>query len=167
MDNDNNNNNNNNNNNLTGLQLTLTAPAQVRAAVLRPDDPAFDMDQTLFRLTLKNVGPQPITLPFQEIRRNVVRVYTDLATGAVHTDNRTPPPTRKGIVDTLAPDESREIVVQFQYLAMLDSGRKGPFDILFCVRWRPEWLRSQYYQPASYQWNEAFDVCTNLRIVQD
>jgi hypothetical protein len=151
-------------NNLAGIQLTITAPDHLRAAAVQQGSPEFDMNQTIFRVTLRNVSTQPITLPFDEIRRNVVRVYTNLATSVVHTDNRIPPPTRKGLVETLAPGQSREITVQFHYPDMLVSSTDKELKLRFCVQWRREWLRSQYYQPGSYQWNEPFDVCKDIRI---
>jgi hypothetical protein len=151
-------------NNLAGIQLSLTAPDPLRAAAVQPGSPGFDMSQTIFRVTLRNVSTQPITLPFDEIRRNVVRVYTNLETNVVHTDNRTPPPTRKGLVETLAPGQGREITVQFHYPDMLVTDPSKEIKLRFCVQWRREWLRSQYYQAGSYQWNESFDVCKDIRI---
>lgn len=141
-----------------GIQLSMAAPTPMYAAAIEPGSPAFDINQTVFRLTMKNVSSLPITLPFEEIRRNSVRVYRNLEGVVVHTDNRTPPPTRKGLVESVLPGESCEIAVQFH------SALMGPvkYPSRFCLQWRSEWLQAKYYKEGSYQWNQSFEICANL-----
>jgi hypothetical protein len=150
---------------VAGIQLSLTGPEQLRAAAVRLDSPTYDMNQTFFRLIMRNAGGHPITMPLAEIRRNVMRVYTNLETGRSEMLDEPLPPIPQGLVETIAPGESREITVQFIYPEALVERPRKVLDIRFCVRWRPEWLRSQYYEPGSYQWNEPFDVCTDVTIV--
>ena len=88
-------------------------------------------------------------------------------TGAEVVDNRTPPPKLDGAVEKLAPAETKTIEVVFEYPAGIATMKNKVAVLQFCAKWQSEWLRKAAYAPGSYDWNESFEVCSEIRIIDE
>jgi hypothetical protein len=130
-------------------------------------DPAYDASRNLFTVTLRTDSSRPKTLPLPEISRNSITKYRNPETGVEVVDNRTPPPRLDGAVETLAPGESKQFQVVFEYPARIATSTADVVVLQFCVTWNRDWLRKSAYLPGSYDWNESFEVCREIRIVSD
>jgi hypothetical protein len=152
---------------LQDVVVSLSGPQSLPLAVVTRGDPAYDARQNFFTVSLRNESDKPKTLPLPEIGRHSVTKYRNPETQAEVVDNRTPPPRLNGAVETLAPGESKHFQVVFEYPARIAT-RKANVEILqFCVAWNHDWLRKSAYVPGSYDWNESFEVCREIRIVSE
>ena len=152
---------------LQDVVVSLSGPPSLPLAVVTRGDPASDPGQNFFTVSLKNESAKSKRLPLPEISRHCVTKYRNPETGVEIVDNRTPPPRLNGAVETLAPGESKHFQVVFEYPARIAT-RKATVEILqFCVAWNHDWLRKSAYAPGSYDWNESFEVCREIRIVSE
>jgi hypothetical protein len=147
--------------------VSLAAPQSLPLAVVRRGTPAFDPEQTFFTVLVSNKSDKPKRLPFSEISRNVATKYRNPETGAEVVNNRTPPPRLDGAVETLAPGASKQFQVVFEYPDGIATRQASVEPIQFCVQWNRDWLRQATYTPGSYDWNESFEVCREIRIVNE
>lgn len=152
---------------IDGIRLSLAGPARLPLAVVLRDSPGFDGPRNFFEVSLKNESSQTRTLPFDELRRNVVLVYRNPATQAEIVDNRTPPPKLDGSVETLSPGATKTFQVAFEYPTSIVTMEKREAALQFCVKWESDWLRHQAYAPGAFDWNASFEVCDELRVVDE
>lgn len=150
-----------------GVRLTLTGPETLPLAAVHPDSPAYDPSRAFFTVALRNESRRRRILPFDELRRNVVLVYRDRSTGAEFVDNRTPPPRRNGAVEELPVGGDKSFQVVFAYPETIARLEDGAAALQFCVRWDRDWLRADEYAPGAYDWNETFELCRELRVVDE
>jgi hypothetical protein len=152
---------------LQGVVISLSSPQTLPLAVVTRGNPAYDAQRNFFTVSLKNESGIPKTLPFREISRNSITKYRNPETGAEVVDNRTPPPRLDGAVESLAPGESKHFQVVFEYPAEIATMTENAAILQFCVAWNQDWLRKTAYAPGSYDWNESFEVCREIRIVNE
>lgn len=152
---------------IDGIRLSLSGPETLPLPVVLRDSPAYDGPRNFFKVSLKNESGQPRSLPFDELRRNVVLVYRNPATDAEVVDNRTPPPKLDGSVERLAPGETKTFEVVFEYPAQIATMEKRVAVLQFCVKWEADWLRSTAYAPGAYDWNASYELCNEIRIFDE
>lgn len=150
---------------VNGIRLSLAGASALPLAVTSRGSPSYDGPRNFFTVSLENVSTRRLTLPFDELRRNVVRVYRNPSTGAEITDNRTPPPKLDGSVEELAPGETKTFQVIFEYPARLATMEHGVALLHFCVKWESDWLRKSAYAASAYTWNEPFELCQEIRVL--
>ena len=152
---------------INGIRLSLEAPESLPLSVVLRGSPRYDGARNLFTVSLRNESPSRMTLPFDEIRRNSIPVYRNPATGAEIVDNRTPPPKMDGSVETIAPGAVKAFQVVFEYPARIVTMRDRVAVLEFCVKWDAKWLRASAYSPGAYDWNESFEACRQIRIIEE
>jgi len=152
---------------INGIQLSLAGPGVLPLSVVLRDSPAYDGPRNFFTVSMKNESGHVKTLPFDELSRNIVLVYRNPATGDEIIDNKTPPPKLDGAVEKLGPGATMEFQVVFAFpdtIAVLEEGKAA---LQFCVKWEDSWLRSTAYSPESFDWNESFELCREIQIVEE
>jgi hypothetical protein len=149
------------------IRLSLTGAQTLPLAVVLRKSPAYDAQRNFFTVTLKNESGETKKLPFDELRRNVVLVYRNPATGAEIVDNRTPPPKRDGSVEKLASGETKSFQVVFEYPGSIATMKDHVAVLQFCVKWEASWLRAADYTPGAFDWNESFELCQEIRIFDE
>ncbi len=147
------------------MRISLTGPASLERSVIERTSPSYDGQQALFKVTITNASGDFRRLPFDELARHVVRVYRHPATKAEWIDNRTPPPKMNGAVIALAPGASRGFPLLFEFPSRLLEQDAKTQQVQFCARWDSTWLREAAYAPQAFDWNQGFEVCTDLRLV--
>lgn len=152
---------------IDGIRLSLSGPETLPLSVVLRDSPAYDGPRNFFKVSLKNESHQPRSLPFDELRRNIVLVYRNPATDAEVVDNRTPPPKLDGSVEGLTPGETKTFEVVFEYPAQIATMEKRVAVLQFCIKWETDWLRSAAYASGAYDWNESFELCNEIRLVDE
>jgi len=152
---------------IKGIRLSLAGAQTLPLSVMRRDTPAYDGPRTFFTVSLKNESDGTRILPLDELRRNVVLVYRNPSTGAEVVDNRTPPPKRDGSVEALAKGEAKTFQVVFAYPQTIAVMRDHVAVLQFCVKWVGSWLRASTYAPGAYDWNESFELCREIRILDE
>lgn len=152
---------------LNGIRLSLDTPEALPLSAVLRGTPKYDAPRTFFTVSLKNESGKKRVLPFDELRRSTVRVYRNPATGAEIVDNRTPPPKRDGSVDEIAPGATRTFQVVFEYPKSIAVMKERVAVLQFCVKWDATWLRANTYTPGSYDWNESFEICRQIRILDE
>jgi hypothetical protein len=150
---------------LKDVRLSLEGPRSLPLAVVLRSSPAYDGPRNFFTVSLKNESARRWRLPLDEIRRNVVLVYRNPVTGGQTIDNRTPPPKMDGSVEDLLPGEIKTFQVVFEYPASIATMKDRVAILQFCVKWDSAWLRKSTYLPDSYDWNESFELCREIQIV--
>lgn len=148
------------------IRLTLNGPEILPLSVVLRGGAAYDGPRNFFTVALTNESDDSKLLPFDELRRNTVLVYRNLATGAEIIDNRTPPPKRDGSVEKLAPGETKTFQVVFEYPARIATMEDRVAVLQFCAKWEASWLRTSAYTSRAYDWNESFEVCREIRITE-
>lgn len=149
------------------VRISFTGPEALPLPVVLRDSPAYDGPRTFFTVTLKNESGRKTNLPFDELRRNIVLIYRNPATRAEIIDNRSPPPKLDGSVEELAPGESKKFQVIFDYPAEIATMKDRVALLRFCVKWDNGWLRKAAYAAGAYDWNESFELCNEIRIVEE
>lgn len=149
------------------IRLSLTGPQTLPLAIALRDSPAYDAQRNFFTVSMRNESGAPRTLPFDELRRNIVLVYRNPATAAEVVDNRSPPPKLDGSVEKLAPGETKTFEVIFDYPSSIATMKDHVAVLQFCVKWESGWLRKSAYAPNAYNWNESFELCREIRIVEE
>jgi hypothetical protein len=152
---------------IDGISLSLSGPKRLPLSVVLRSSPTYDGQRTFFEVSLKNESRHIRSLPFDELRRNVVLVYRNPATNAEIVDNRTPPPKLDGAVERLSPGATKTFQVAFEYPAGIATMEKREAALQFCVKWESDWLRHQAYAPGAFDWNASFEVCDELRVVDE
>ena len=152
---------------VNGVRLSLAGPQTLPLAVVRRGSPTFDNARAFFTVSMTNESGGRKTLPFDELRRGVVLVYRNPSTGAELVDNRTPPPKRDGSVEALPPGGTKTFQVVFDYPASIATFKDHVAALQFCVKWESKWLRTETYRPGSYDWNESYEVCHEIHIVDE
>lgn len=150
---------------LNGIHLSLTGPSSLPLSVVLRDSPTYDGPRNFFTVSLTNSTSQTLSLPFDEMQRNIALAYREPATREEKVNNQTPPPKMDGAVLQLLPDESKSFQVVFEYPIDLAKMKRGVAEIEFCVRWQKEWLRATAYASNPYDWNESYELCHLIRIV--
>jgi hypothetical protein len=150
---------------INGIHLSLSGPTTLPLSVVRQDSPDYDGEAAFFTVSLKNESDQTKILPFDELRRNAVTKYRNPATAAEFVDNRTPPPKLDGSVQKLPPGKTKTFEVVFEYPARIATMKDRVAVLWFCVKWESNWLRKTAYAPGAYDWNESFELCREIRIV--
>ena len=148
-----------------GIRLALAGPDSLPLAAVRRGSPSYDPERGFFTVSLKNESGRRRILPFDELRRSVVLVYRNPSTGQEIIDNRTPPPKRDGAVEGMSPGETKTFQVVFDYPESIATFHDHVARLRFCVRWENRWLRAATYAPGAYDWNESFEVCREVGIV--
>ena len=149
------------------IRLSFTGPESLPLAVVRRESPDYDGPRSYFTVSLKNESDGPVSLPLDELKRNVVMVYRNPATGREKVDNRTPPPKMDGAVESLQAGKTTSFQVVFEYPADLATTKNRVAELEFCVKWKKEWLRDSAYAPRAYNWNESYELCRQIRIVDE
>jgi hypothetical protein len=152
---------------INGVHLSLSGPDTLPLAVVRRGSPDYDAEAAFFTVSLKNESEDTKTLPFDELRRNVVLNYRNQETAAEYSDNRTPPPKFDGAVQVLPPGKTKKFEVVFDYPAGIATMKNRVAVLWFCVKWESKWLRKSAYAPGAYDWNESFELCREIRIVDE
>ena len=152
---------------IDGIRISFSGPDRLPLSVVSRESPNYDAPRNFFTVTLKNESPQGRKLPLDELRRAIVLMYGNPETKAQEVDNKSPPPRRAGIVETLAPGEQRAFQVIFAYPARIAPLKDGSVLLRFCVRWESTWLRAASYTTGAYDWNPSFQLCRDLQIVSD
>jgi hypothetical protein len=147
------------------VRISFTGPQELPLGVVLRSSPAYHGPSNFFTITMKNESNHSRTLPFPEIQRNTITIYRNPATGAESIDNRTPPPRMDGAVEVLAPGESKSYQLVFAYPAQIATRKDRVAVLQFCAKWEADWLRRTAYAPGSFDWNESFTLCRELRIV--
>jgi hypothetical protein len=150
-----------------GIRLSLAGPQTLPLSVVLRSSPAYDGERSFFTVSLTNESGGGRTLPFDELRRNIVLVYRNPSSGAEIIDNRTPPPRRVGVVEELPQGETKTFQVVFAYPESIATMREHVAALQFCVKWESGWLRSSTYAPGAYDWNESFELCREIRILDE
>jgi len=150
---------------IKGIRLTFTGPDTLPLSVVLRDSPAYDGPRNFFTVSLKNESGKTKTLPFDEIRENTITKYRNPDTGAEIVDNQTPPPKFNGSVEKLAPGETKTYEAVFEYPASIATMKNKVAVLQFCAKWQSDWLRKAAYAAGSYDWNESFELCREIRIV--
>ncbi len=149
------------------IRLSFDGPESLPLPVVLRDNPAYDGPRNFFTVSLKNESDRRVLLPFDELKRNVVMVYRNPDTGAEEVDNRIPPPKMDGAVEPLEPGETKSFQVVFEYPANLATMKSRVATLEFCVRWKKEWLRDSAYPKGAYDWNESYELCRQIRIIDE
>jgi hypothetical protein len=149
------------------VRLTFSGPESLPLAVVTRGNPAYDGERAFFTVSVRNNSDKPRALPLPEIRRHCVTKYRNPETGAEFVDNRTPPPKLDGAVETVAAGETKQFKVIFEYPERIAARKDATSIFQFCVAWNREWLRKSAYTPGSYDWNESFELCREIRIVTE
>lgn len=152
---------------IDGIRISFSGPDRLPLSVVSRASPSYDAPRNFFTVTLKNESPTSRKLPFDELKRTIVLVYGNPETKQQEIDNKSPPPRRVGIVETVPPGEQREFQVLFEYPAQIAPLKDGSVQLRFCVRWESAWLRSASYPADSYDWNPSFQLCRDLQIVRN
>lgn len=148
-----------------GVRIRFSGAESLPLAVVQRSSPAYDSARNFFTVTMKNESSQTLHLPFDEISRNTVLVYRHPVTHEVSLDNRTPPPRKQGLVTELLPGALQSYQVVFEYPQQMAAIANGVAEVQFCVRWQSDWLRQNSYEPGSYNWNESFELCQQVKIM--
>lgn len=151
---------------LKGVRLSLTGPETLPLPVVLRNSPAYDAPRNFFTVSIKNESASMRTLALDELRRSLVLVYRNPATAAEKTDNRTSPPKLGSSVEKLAPGETKSFQVVFEYPADIARMKDHVTLLRFCVKWESAWLRKSAYAPGAYDWNESFELCREIRILE-
>jgi len=149
------------------VRLSLAGPQTLPLSIVLRDSPTYDGPRNFFTVSLKNESGKTRALPFDELRRNIVTIYRNPVTSAEIIDNRTPPPKFDGSVEALAPGQNKTFLVIFEYPASIATMNNGVAVLQFCVKWESDWLRKSAYAPGVYDWNESFELCREIRIVDE
>ena len=152
---------------INGVRVSFEGPPELPLSVVLRESPAYDAPRNFFTVLLKNVSGQVKTLPFDEIRRNTITKCRNPTTAAEIVDNSTPPPKRDGAVEELAPGETKSFQVVFEYPPEIVTMKNRLTILHYCVEWKGEWLRKAAYAAGAYDWNESFELCREIRIVED
>ena len=152
---------------IDGIRLSLSGPETLPLSVVSRDSPAYDAPRNFFTVSFRNESDRTRSLPFDELRRNTSLVYRNPATDAEVFDNRTPPPKLDGSVEGLAPGETKTFEVVFAYPAQIATMEKRVAVLQFCVKWETDWLRGAAYAPGAYDWNPSYELCNEIRIVDE
>ncbi len=150
---------------INGIKLSFTGPEQLPLSVVLRDSPAYDGPCNFFTVSFTNKSGRTRKLPFDELQRNVVMRYRNPVSHAEEVDNQTPPPKMDGAVDTLVVGETKMFQVIFNYPTQIVTMKDNIAVIEFCVQWKKEWLRDQAYTEVAYDWNESYQLCRQIRIV--
>jgi hypothetical protein len=150
-----------------GIQITLTGPESLPQSAVRPASPTYNPTRGTFTVVLKNETSARKVLPFDEISRNIALVYRNPSTRAELVDNHPPPPKRNGAVEAFAAGASRSFDVIFTYPESIATMKDHIAVLSFCIKWESNWLRAEYYRPKSYDWNESFEVCRQIRVLDE
>ena len=152
---------------INGVRVSFEGPPELPLSVVLRESPAYDAPRNFFTVLLKNVSGQVKTLPFDELRRNIVSIYRNPATGAEIIDNRTPPPKLDGSVEELAPGQTKTFQVIFEYPAKIATMKNRVAVLRFCAKWDSVWLRKSAYAPDAFDWNESYELCREIRVVEE
>lgn len=152
---------------LQDVRVTLSGPESLPLPVVTRGNPAYDGPRNFFTVSFKNESGQTKKLPLPEISRGSVARYRNPDTGAEFVDNRTSPPRFDGAVEALAPGETKNFQIIFEYPPKIAARRNGAAVIQFCAVWNRDWLRKNAYPAKAYDWNESFDLCREVRIVDE
>jgi hypothetical protein len=151
---------------IDGIHLSLSGPETLPLSVVLRGSPTYDGPRCFFNVSVKNESDRTRSLPFDEMRRNIVSIYRNSA-GAERVDNRTPPPKAVGTVEALPPGVTKSFQVVFEYPASIAIMKKREALFQFCIKWESAWLRSTAYAPDAYDWNPSFELCREIRIIAD
>lgn len=149
------------------VRVALAGPQKLPLSAALRGGPAYDGPRNFFTVSLTNESRNARTLPFDELRRNIVRIYRNPDMSTEIIDNRTPPPKLDGSVEQLAPGETKTFQVVFDYPASIATMTNHVALLRFCIKWESDWLRKSAYQPGSYDWNESFELCHEIRVIDE
>lgn len=149
------------------IRVSLAGPETLPLSLVLRDSPAYDGPRNFFTISLKNESGSKKILPFDELRRNIVLIYRNSVTAAEIIDNQSPPPKLDGSVEELVPGETKAFPVIFDYPARIATMSDRIAVLRFCVKWDSVWLRKSAYVLGAYDWNESFELCREIRIVDD
>lgn len=150
---------------INGIHLSLAGPEKLPLSMVLRSSPTYDGSSNFYTVSLRNDSNRNLKLPFDELSRNTVTKYRDMSTSAEFTDNRTPPPKLDGAVEQFTPGEIKTFQVVFEYPLRIATMNNGIANILFCVKWEGDWLRKSSYVNESFDWNESFELCREICIV--
>lgn len=152
---------------INNLHLSLQGPQTLPLSVVLRDSPNYDQQKNLFTVLLMNKSDRTRTLPLDELRRNIVRIYRNLATDTELIDNKIPPPKLDGSTEELAQGETKTIQLTFNYPMQIVTMKNKVAVLSFCVKWDGSWLRESAYALGAIDWNESFELCHEIQILDD
>jgi len=150
-----------------GVSLTLTGPDALPLAVANRMGSEYNMERCLFQLAVKNVSDTVKNMPYDELKGGTIQVYRRIQDKKEIIDNRTKPPKKKGIVDRFLPGEEKSHSVLFEYQPAIAKYEHNIAKIQFCVKWDAGWLRASSYDSGAVDWNESFELCREIRIIDE
>ena len=149
------------------VRVTFSGPSSLPLPVVTRGNPAYDAPRNFFTVSLKNESDKTKKLPLPEITQGCITKYRNPDTGAEFVDNRTPPPRLDGAVEALAPGQTKSFQVVFEYQPQIAERKNGGAVIQFCAVWNRDWLRKAAYTAGAYNWNESFELCREVQILDE
>lgn len=152
---------------INGISVNISGPQSLPISIASDKSPKHVPSKTFFTITVKNETDSNVVIPFDEISRNRIRIYRNPETGAEYINNRTPPPRAEGIVADFSPNESKSFQAVFDFPEAIAKFTDKKTTIQFCVQWEKKRLRSATYTENSFDWNEDFEICQEIVIIDD
>ena len=152
---------------VNGMKITLSGSGEFKLSQIHPDSLAYDLGAKLYSVTFSNVSDEDKILPFDELSRTIGFIYRNPVSDEELFDLHPPPPKDDGAVERFSPGSSKSFNLNFEYPESIVTMKDGKAALQFCLKWEDSWLRAAAYKPDSFNWNESFELCQDVIIVQD
>lgn len=152
---------------INGIRLSFIGRQVLPLSVILRDSPNYDGASNFFTVSLKNESSSIKALPFDELRRNTITKYKNTETAVEFVNNKVPPPRPHGLIEEFNPGETKSFQVVFEYPTSIVTMHNRVATLQFCVKWQSDWLRKSTYTAGSYDWNESFEICREIRIIDE